>query len=609
MRDDVAAVQSALSGRYEVEREIGRGGMAVVYLARDVKHDRAVAVKVFRPEVGLGRGTERFLREVKLTARLQHPHILPVYDSGEVYAADGNAEVAPLLYYVMPYVEGESLRDRLAREQRLPIGDALRIASEVADALGYAHAKQTIHRDVKPGNILLAASPDEPSVAHAIVADFGIARALTVASGDALTDTGAALGTPAYMSPEQILGESDIDGRSDIYSLGCVLFEMLTGRVPFSTDDGQVVVARRFTSPPPSVREVRPGVSLELEDVVMRTLARERAARFQTPRDFAMALELERRSRPLPLEVRAGSGRSLPSAVGDASRRANLGAFVSRTCNRWRQVNAFDAYFRTARQAFPGKAQFYVVHGDEGEAHESFVERLVATRIGHFASEIAGEERGTVVSLKIPWPEDDDLEICQRDLTISLFRELAPAYMGQDLSVNAVAKLASAALCSVVVVQHNVRATQWRPTTDRLMQWYVNTFWGSLGGSRGSPIFMVFVKVIYPVRRQRFPLAQWLRRGPPDKREVGERVRRIFTAPELGCPAAVLSELSSVTVDDVESWFSQNGIYQSEQRRRELAASIFQSAPSKRLAEVELDLERIHREFVRQAAGLRGART
>src|SRR5689334_25189836 len=212
---DVAA---ALADRYRIERELGAGGMATVYLAEDLKHRRRVAIKVLRPELGAAVGAERFLREIETTANLRHPHILPLYDSG---SAGG------LLYYVMPLVEGESLRDRLAREKQLPIDDALRIAREVADALSYAHARGVIHRDIKPENILLEGG-------HAVVADFGIARAVSTAGADRLTETGMAIGTPMYMSPEQAAGDPDLDGRSDLYSLGCVLYEMLGVQAPFT---------------------------------------------------------------------------------------------------------------------------------------------------------------------------------------------------------------------------------------------------------------------------------------------------------------------------------------------------------------------------------------
>src|SRR5213592_5090277 len=211
-------LQVALAERYSIERELGHGGMATVYLAEDLKHRRLVALKVLSPDLAASLGTDRFLREIDIAARLTHPHILPLHDSGE---ADG------LLYYVMPYVEGESLRGRLNRERQLPIEDALRITREVADALSYAHGHDLVHRDIKPENILLQAR-------HAVVSDFGIARAITAAAGGNLTETGIALGTPGYMSPEQGTASARVDERSDIYSLGCVLYEMLAGEPPFT---------------------------------------------------------------------------------------------------------------------------------------------------------------------------------------------------------------------------------------------------------------------------------------------------------------------------------------------------------------------------------------
>src|SRR5436853_3234392 len=208
---------AALSDRYIIERELGAGGMATVYLAHDVRHDRKVAVKVLRPELAAVIGADRFLKEIKVTANLQHPHILGLIDSGEV---DG------LLYYVMPYVEGESLRDRLTHEKQLPIDDAVRITREVANALDYAHRHHVIHRDIKPENILLHEG-------QALVADFGIALAVSAAGGSRLTETGLSVGTPQYMSPEQAMGDRALDARSDVYSLAAVLYEMLAGEPPY----------------------------------------------------------------------------------------------------------------------------------------------------------------------------------------------------------------------------------------------------------------------------------------------------------------------------------------------------------------------------------------
>ena len=248
MSDLLDRLKTALADRYTIERELGRGGMAVVYLARDVKHDRLVALKVLRPEVGASIGAERFLREIQISAQLNHPNILMLIDSGE---ADG------MLYYVMPYVEGESLRDWLDREKQLPVEDAIQVTREVGDALSYAHSMGVIHRDIKPENILLQAG-------HALVADFGIARAVTEASGEKLTEAGLAIGTPAYMSPEQAAGVKEIDARSDIYSLGCLLYEMIGGEPPFTGPTPQAVLARHSMEQVPSITIIRPAAPEQL---------------------------------------------------------------------------------------------------------------------------------------------------------------------------------------------------------------------------------------------------------------------------------------------------------------------------------------------------------
>jgi len=260
-----------LRGRYTLERELGQGGMALVFLARDLRHDRHVALKVLRPEISAEIGAERFLREIKMAAGLTHPHILPVHDSGE---ADG------LLYYVMPNMEGHSLRERLERERQLPLEEALRIAREVAAALDYAHRHHVVHRDIKPENILLHEGA-------AMVADFGIGKALS--SDGSITQTGVALGTPAYMSPEQAGGESDLDGRSDLYSLACVLYEMLSGEPPFTGPTAQAIIAKRFVSPIPKVRATG-DVPEMVDHVVTRALSRTPVDRYPTAAEFAAAL-------------------------------------------------------------------------------------------------------------------------------------------------------------------------------------------------------------------------------------------------------------------------------------------------------------------------------
>ncbi|MEP7175033.1 MAG: serine/threonine-protein kinase, partial [Gemmatimonadales bacterium] len=267
-------LKSALGDRYELEREVGQGGMATVFLARDLKHDRKVAIKVLRPELAASLGADRFLREIRVAANLQHPNILGLYDSGETEG---------LLFYVMPFVEGESLRDRLTREQQLPIHDALQITREAAEALEYAHSRGIVHRDIKPENILLLGG-------HALVADFGIARAVSQAGGEKLTQTGMAIGTPHYMSPEQSLGSEHVDARSDVYSLGCVLYELLIGQPPFTGPNAMAILARHSMEVVPSLQVVRPSVPDDVEDAIMRALEKTPADRFQTMKEFCECL-------------------------------------------------------------------------------------------------------------------------------------------------------------------------------------------------------------------------------------------------------------------------------------------------------------------------------
>jgi serine/threonine-protein kinase len=268
-------LERALGERYTIERELGSGGMAIVYLAEDRKHHRKVAVKVLRPELAASLGADRFLREIEISARLTHPNILTLIDSGE---ADG------LLYYTMPYVEGESLRTRLDREKQLPVEDALRITQEIADAVSYAHELGVIHRDIKPENILFEAG-------HAVVSDFGIARAVREAGGERLTETGLAVGTPAYMSPEQASGGAeDPDARTDVYSIGCVVYEMLAGEPPFTGATPQAILARKSLEAVPSLRHVRETVPPVVEGAVARALAKVPADRFATVRQLSEAL-------------------------------------------------------------------------------------------------------------------------------------------------------------------------------------------------------------------------------------------------------------------------------------------------------------------------------
>ncbi len=275
MADQLERLRSELSDRYTIERELGSGGMATVYLADDLKHDRRVAVKVLRPELAAALGPDRFPLEIRILARLQHPHILPLLDSGET---------GGFLFYTMPYVSGESLRERIDRDGPLPVPEAVRIMREVADALAAAHAAGVLHRDIKPGNVMLSGR-------HALVMDFGVAKALSDAGGERMTTIGVAVGTPTYMSPEQATGSEHVDGRSDIYALGLLAYEMLTGKAPFQGKTAQAILSAQVLEIPKPVTEMRSAVSHALGAFVMKCLEKAPADRWQTTDELVPLLE------------------------------------------------------------------------------------------------------------------------------------------------------------------------------------------------------------------------------------------------------------------------------------------------------------------------------
>ena len=274
MTDPITRLNAALEGRYRVERELGEGGMATVYLAEDLRHERKVALKVLKPELAAVVGAERFLAEIKTTANLQHPHILPLFDSGQA---------EEFLYYVMPYVEGESLRERLDRDHQLPVDEAVRIATNMAEALDYAHRQGVIHRDIKPANVLML--DGKP-----VISDFGIALAVGAAGGGRLTETGLSLGTPHYMSPEQASADRDPSPPSDVYSLGCVLYETLTGEPPHTGTSAQAVLAKILTDDAPAPAKARASIPRNVDATIRRALETLPADRFTAAQDFARAL-------------------------------------------------------------------------------------------------------------------------------------------------------------------------------------------------------------------------------------------------------------------------------------------------------------------------------
>jgi serine/threonine protein kinase/Tfp pilus assembly protein PilF len=344
-------LKTGLPDRYQVDREIGRGGMATVFLAHDLKHDRAVALKVLHPDLAATLGPERFLREIKVAARLNHPHIVPLHDSGQ--AGD-------LLYYVMPFVEGESLRARMNRSGPLGVEDAVEIARDVASALDYAHRQQVVHRDIKPENVMMHEG-------EAMVTDFGIAKAVRAAGGsESITQTGVAIGTPAYMSPEQASGEREPDGRSDIYSLGCMVFEMLTGQPPFTGPTAQAMIMKRFLEEPPSARALRATVPPDLDRTLAKAMARTPEERFETAAMLAHALAPHAGATPpesLPTTAApatAAAGKSIAvlpfvNMSADPENEYFTDGIAEEIINALSKVQALRVASRTSSFAFKGK--------------------------------------------------------------------------------------------------------------------------------------------------------------------------------------------------------------------------------------------------------------
>jgi len=342
------AIKDALASRYTINREIGRGGMATVYLADDFRHDREVAVKVLHPELASVLGSDRFLREIKLAAKLNHPHILPLFDSGD---AGG------FLFYVMPYIEGESLRERLNREKQLPLDDSLMMTRAIAGALDYAHRHGIVHRDIKPENIMLHEG-------EAMVMDFGIAKAVSTAGNETLTQTGMVVGTPAYVSPEQAAGELEIDGRSDEYSLACMLYEMLSGERPFSGPTVQAVLTKRFTDPVPSLRSVIDDVPEEIEKALTKALAKDAAARFPTLNEFGKALSVPTVTTPTATPVPEGVQAVKSIAVlpftntsADPENEYFTDGVAEEIINALSKIKSLGVASRTSTFAYKGKTE------------------------------------------------------------------------------------------------------------------------------------------------------------------------------------------------------------------------------------------------------------
>ena len=376
MTDHLERLKAALAERYTIERELGSGGMATVYLAHDIKHDRKVAVKVLRPELAAVMGPDRFLQEIRIAAKLNHPHILPLHDSGE---ADG------FLYYVMPHVKGPSLRDRLAKEGELPIADAARILSDVADALAKAHAEGVVHRDIKPDNVMLSGR-------HALVTDFGVAKAVSEAAGqEQLTTAGVAIGTPAYMAPEQATADPQVDHRADIYAFGALAYELLTGRPPFVGATQQEVLAAHITKVPEAVTNHRDTVPPALEQLVLKCLEKKPADRWQTADELFAALE----------SFSTPSGGIPPTRMANAGqekRRWKLGAMAGAGVVVLAVSAVILIWPPSDDEPDPNRVVVAVFDNETGEESLDFVGRMAADWITQGLMGAGGVQ-------VVPWPD------------------------------------------------------------------------------------------------------------------------------------------------------------------------------------------------------------
>ncbi len=408
MSNPIARLNAALSARYSIERELGVGGMATVYLADDLRHERKVALKVLKPELAAVVGAERFLAEIKTTANLQHPHILPLHDSGE---ADS------FLFYVMPYVEGESLRERLDREKQLPIDDAVGITTALAGALDHAHRHGVIHRDIKPENILL--QDGQPTLA-----DFGIALAVRAAGGTRLTETGMFLGTPHYMSPEQAMGDRELDARSDVYSLACVTYEMLVGEPPHTGPTAQAVVAKVLTEPPSQIALGRPTVPPQVDAAVHRALEKLPADRFGTAREFAEALTDVRMALAAASFPPSGAEPAVVESRKSIDQTFELTAEVCRKLNR----DMLDARIIGDHQHYLDNQVesdvLVVYHHGMGLDQREFVAVLNHSPYRGIAPTLYGFEPHARRRLRVSLPDHVTL---QRELLADLIRREAPA--------------------------------------------------------------------------------------------------------------------------------------------------------------------------------------
>ena len=622
MADD-PLIGLTLNGRYLIEKELGRGAIGAAYLARDKQlMSKPVVVKVLLKESDQNPWfRKKFRQELEALARIDHPGVIGALDAGVM--PDGTH------YLVMQYVEGTSLRS-VIEVDGMHLDRVADIAKQIGQALSAAHEKGVNHRDLKPENIMLQTVSDHEEYVKLI--DFGIAAIRdSLISGKQTTKVA---GTIAYMAPEQLMGLPS--AASDIYALGVIAYEMVTGRRPFNPVSPYQLYEMQRAGVKVKPADLRPSLSKIAQDVILRALAFEPSKRHSRPRDFGedMARALTARVTGSELSTKATTALYPIQGIGDLAApvawrepldhspqsraeglprpsriEPNLGPIVPKTCNRREQANEFRRFFISNLNQRRGIPQFYVVHGEERECHDSLVERLVQKEVRPIAEKKWGEQEGIVTIRKLEWIYDSESSERQYWLKEMLFRQFDPVYTEDDWSLFAFTRLVSCSSGALNVIQHNIHADRWDKLTGELIQWY-RSFWESIGQAPSAPQFLVFLNIIYP----RFWSRGWrklslaaLRIG---KKRIEAELEKLCKSQVAGCPLLILKELQPLRQDEVKDWFSLNNLY-SEKIREELLERMFrtddgQTVHHKCMAEIEHELQQIVDSMQKNIARARG---
>lgn len=546
-----ATTRKVLSGRYQLESELGQGGMATVWTAQDLKHGRKVAVKVIKQQ-GLERQfAARFLREVEIAARLNHPHILPLFDSGTE---------SDTLYYVMPVVSGGSLREEIVITGRFPIPRAVSLVRQMVTGLAHAHRNNVVHRDLKPENVLIHDGIP-------LLADFGVA---TLKGCDSLTAPGVILGTPDYMSPEQVSGQYDLDHRSDIYAIGCILYELVVGHPPFQAGNLEGVLFQHIQTNPAPASSARGDVPESLDRLLMACLSKKPDDRPQSCEQLLELLEVEPERKPV-------------WATGEPFVK---GRIVSSLCNRWRQIADVDTFFST-HDPMRGGPKAVVVVGDELAGHASFIERLIETRVRPVLD--ADSNRNHLTRMSVPWPGIDcDFSIQKRDLKASLIRELDSAGPYGVADVEEAIRSSGLQRNVLLVAEHEIRLSSVAAGLLELVGWYLRDIWGRVGDN--GPRILIVLNIVVVSRPGR-----WHRLLSPVSKTVSSCTRAIeklsMTIQE--CPTLVVEPLGEVTRSDVSDWMNRHGILDNEFDRVEQLKRMFGPREAQPMVAIEKSLREL----------------